>query len=255
MYYTCTTRARTHTCTHTCTHLMKTLTHTHTFQAYVTDPPAFFQDAKYGTDARSHEGPLKPIVQYKTKHLVFNTVCRDYGDNILHNHLETNVLASVKVSPGNMEMEVIMPLEGIHGAVWPEIQKGFSVAYLTDVHGGRDDDRIEVARWRPKRPDSQQHCDPNQTDRYCEHKHAHTDDHGGGASNAHSGGVHDVYPGDSHDGHCEDDAGHDAFKVRVPAQSVCWMAQQACAFHLELLDEQDEVVAKGYRLLVIGADE
>ncbi len=41
------------------------------------------------------------------------------------------------------------------------------------------------------------------------------------------------------------------FVIEVPVTSVCYFADDACAFYLELMDDQEEVVAHANRVLFL----
>ncbi len=72
--------------------------HTTLEQAYLCNPPAFFQDAKWESNARSHGGPLPPRNNpYSTmqKHVVHDSVCWEYGDDVMDRQAELLVVGKV----------------------------------------------------------------------------------------------------------------------------------------------------------------
>jgi hypothetical protein len=186
-------------------------------QAYVANPPGFFQDGKWGTDARIAGSPVHPRMHVlksvqSGKHLVHDTVCIGYSDHMVDTQVELFSVGYVRYwdelsrevrhirENELLKMTIELPHQGIHHTLWPEMRENFSVAYLTNKVGGDWDDLAEVSRWVP--------------------------------------GLEE-----------------DPFVVEIPAGSACYRAHDACAFHLELLDPEDNLIEKAYRVIFLDTKQ
>ncbi len=98
--YMCVNTCIQYTCTHAFLNTRTYITYTQQTQAYVSNPPAFFQDSKWVSNARSDTGPVAPraeIPEMTNKHFVRDYLCNEFDDFFMDNRLENLFLGKVRV--------------------------------------------------------------------------------------------------------------------------------------------------------------